>query len=442
LFDQLKPWGKPPSHRWNRSSSNTSKKGFLTPLHSTMMRFITLLLLCLNLTTAQTTPTPTPVAEKVLAALVRVFFFFLRTRHNRTPPPTPLTDFFSFKLSLSFKTSFFSCQFKALKINDVDPSACVNDVAGAGKYLRDFATDLKTSNYTKALDDLGQGISSMSTSVSGCGVKEVESKLDALAAAIKWAKISKLDSVVKVIVGAADLEKDLQALATAVISGDATNIGNALGDLLDQWTAVTGGCTSGSKACTFIDGLLRIVQTVAVDYAPCASAIEPAYAQFEDGVAKMHSQNVTGAVADFASGLDTLAKALDNDSCGLQNLASVLSKVAPKLAAAIVKDNTVVVEYADVYDEIFAAAVAVEDGDVVAFGMAVGRMLQSLRASSCKTVRPLFVACCTFFSFFLVSVVFKLIFFVNFFLFFFSPAPTEILCCTSRHLGHVAIGIQ
>jgi hypothetical protein len=80
-----------------------------------------------------------------------------------------------------------------------------------------------------------------------------------------------------------------------------------------------------------------------------------------------------------------LAKALDNDSCGLQNLASVLSKVAPKLAAAIVKDNTVVVEYADVYDEIFAAAVAVEDGDVVAFGMAVGRMLQSLRASSCKT---------------------------------------------------------
>ena len=40
-----------------------------------MLRIITLLLLCLNLATAaQTTPTPTPVAEKVLAALVRVFF--------------------------------------------------------------------------------------------------------------------------------------------------------------------------------------------------------------------------------------------------------------------------------------------------------------------------------------------------------------------------------
>ena len=39
-----------------------------------MIRIITLLLLSLNLATAQTTPTPTPVAEKVLAALVRVFF--------------------------------------------------------------------------------------------------------------------------------------------------------------------------------------------------------------------------------------------------------------------------------------------------------------------------------------------------------------------------------
>lgn len=267
----------------------------------------------------------------------------------------------------------------------MDPSACVDDVSGAGKYLRDFATDLTAHNYTEALENLGQGISSLSTSVRGCGVPEVESKLDALAAAVKWADISGLDSAVKIIVGATDLEKDLAGLATAISTGSASGIGNALGTVLDEWSAVTGGCTSGSKACTFIDGLLRIVQTVATDYAPCAAAIEPAYVQFENGVANMHSQNVSGAVFDFAQGLDTLANALDNDSCGLQNLAQVLSKVAPKLASAIVKDNTVVVKYAEVYDELFAAAVAVESGDVVGFGMAVGRLLQSLRASDCRT---------------------------------------------------------
>jgi hypothetical protein len=274
-------------------------------------------------------------------------------------------------------------QFKALKITDVDPSACVNDVAGAGKHLRNFADDINNRNYTEALDSLGQGISGLSTAVSGCGVAEVESKLDGLAAAVKWANITGLDNAVKIIVGAANLEKDLEALATSIVSGDPTSIGNALSTVLDEWTAVVGGCKS--KACNFIDGILRIVQTVAQDYAPCEAAIEPAYVQFQDGVVKMHAQNVSGAVEDFAGGLDTLAKALENDSCGLTNLANVLSKVAPKLAKAIVKDNSVIVEYADVYDELFAAAVAVEDGDVVAFGMAVGRMLQSLRASGCKT---------------------------------------------------------
>jgi hypothetical protein len=230
---------------------------------------------------------------------------------------------------------------------------------------------------------LGDGVSSLSTSVSGCGVAEVASKLDALAAAVKWANVSGLDGAVKVLVGAADLEKDLQALGAAIQSGDSTAVGNALGALLDQWTAVAGGCSS--KTCSFVDGILRVVQTVATDYAACDAAIEPAYAQFQAGVAAMHGKNVSGAVQDFASGLDVLAKALADDSCGLAKLADVLSKIAPKLAAAVVKDDSVVVGYANVYDELFAAAVAVEDGDAVAFGMAVGRMLQSLRASNCQT---------------------------------------------------------
>ena len=293
---------------------------------------------------ASPSPAPTPEAEKILAAL-----------------------------------------FKVLKIDDVDPSACVNDVSGAGKDLRDFAVDLKTGNYTEALASLGDGISALSTSVSGCGVAEVESKLDALAAAVKWAKISKLDNAVKILVGAADLEKDVEALGSAIISGDPSQIGSAIGSLLDQWTAVTGGCKDGSKACNFVDGILRIVQTVATDYSACDAAIEPAYTQFQAGVMAMHSKNVTATVEDFSKGLDILAKALTDDSCGLQKLADVIGKLAPKLAAAIVKDDQILVGYANVYDEVFAAAVAVEDGDAVAFGMAVGRMLQSLRASDCKT---------------------------------------------------------
>ena len=117
-----------------------------------------------------------------------------------------------------------------MKINDVDVSTCLKDINGADIKFRDFADEVGTNNYTMAVESLGQGISALSSSVSQCGVEEVQHKLDALALAIKWAKISTkgLDSSVKVLVGASDLWKDMEALATAAKSGDSTNIAKTL----------------------------------------------------------------------------------------------------------------------------------------------------------------------------------------------------------------------
>ena len=99
---------------------------------------------------------------------------------------------------------------------------------------------------------MNKGLSALSSSVAGCGVQEVQTKLDALALSIKFAHINMqgFDKVVSVIVGASDLWKDIQALAQAAKSGDATNIGNAIGTLLNEWTQVTGGCKT-SKGCSF-----------------------------------------------------------------------------------------------------------------------------------------------------------------------------------------------
>ena len=59
-----------------------------------------------------------------------------------------------------------------------------------------------------ALSDLSRGLSALSTSVSGCGLTEVQAKIDMLAAAIKWANISTagFDKDVKIIVDASDLK--------------------------------------------------------------------------------------------------------------------------------------------------------------------------------------------------------------------------------------------
>jgi hypothetical protein len=55
-------------------------------------------------------------------------------------------------------------------------------------------------------------------------------RLDAFAAALHWANATVgLDQAVKVIVGAADLTLDVQALAKAVQASDASAIGSAIG---------------------------------------------------------------------------------------------------------------------------------------------------------------------------------------------------------------------
>jgi hypothetical protein len=224
--------------------------------------------------------------------------------------------------------------YNQLKITDVDTAKCVQDVGGAEAAFRDFATDVTGKNYSMAVGDLSKGISALSTAVDECGVQEVQHKLDALAASIKWANISTagLDHDIEILVDASNLWKDIEALASAVKSKDTTSIGTAIGTLLSDWTAVSGGCKD-NKACDFIDGLLRVLQVVMTDVKPCEVAILPAYTNLTAGMEAFKKKDYTTAILDTASGLDVLAQAISSDACGLKKVGEVLLQVAPKLAA-------------------------------------------------------------------------------------------------------------
>jgi hypothetical protein len=282
--------------------------------------------------------------------------------------------------------------FKLLKITDVDAATCVNDVGGAEVYLKAFAQDIAGKNFSLALDDLSRGLSSLSTSVADCGVVEVQAKIDMLAASIKWANISTagFDKDVKIIVDASDLYNDISALAAAVSAEDPANIGTAISKLLSDWTSITGGCGANSTACKFLDGLLRMVQVVAENVAPCEAAIEPVLTNFTSGFTLFKQKDYTKAVAAIAGGMDDLAKALATDACGLEKVAAVLSEVAPKLASAIVtvENSTAVkilVNAANVYDELYKAATDLESGNIDDFGVEMGLLLAKLRATSCSS---------------------------------------------------------
>jgi len=278
--------------------------------------------------------------------------------------------------------------FKVLKITDVDPAQCVSDVSGAAVALRDFASDVHHKNVSMASRDLAQGLSGLSTSISGCGVQEVQNKLDALAAAVHFADIKYVDDAVKVLVDASDLWNVIDEMANAISSGDPTQIGNAIGDLLSQWSAVMGECKS--NGCKVMDGILRVLQVVAEDITPCESALQPAFASLSDGMASFQKKDFKSALNETAKGLDLFAVALENDACGLKNVGSVLSSLSPALKKAIVqidssKAVSIIVGSADLYDTLYHAAIDLEKGDVAGFGMQMGSLLTQLQSSGCAT---------------------------------------------------------
>lgn len=276
-----------------------------------------------------------------------------------------------------------SALFKVLHI-DADATKCVRDDVGAARQLRDFGTDMSAGNYTNAVTSLGNAISSLSSSVEACNVPALQAKLDALAAALHVGKVSYVDKVFKALIGAASLEKDLQALATSVKKGDSSRIASAINTLLTDFTTITGGCGSNGM-CHLLDGVLRTVMQMENNIKACESAYSPSYLNLTAAAKTFRSNNTLLAVQELASGLDSLGAALSGSSCGVELVGGFISKLAPKLAGAVVKDGSIVVGYANVYDEFYQAVLALESGDIVGFGMQMGRMLQSLKASNCHS---------------------------------------------------------
>jgi hypothetical protein len=88
------------------------------------------------------------------------------------------------------ETKILSVLFKLLHV-DADASQCVSDSTGAANHFRDFAEDYKTKSYEQAIAALSSGFSALSSSISDCGIPQVQHAFDAMALATKFAKISK-----------------------------------------------------------------------------------------------------------------------------------------------------------------------------------------------------------------------------------------------------------
>ena len=273
---------------------------------------------------------------------------------------------------------------------DANPQACVTDGVGVEISLRAFEQELRGGDFPNAMSSLSNAVSYLSTSIQACKVQDVNMKLDALAGAIKFAKISTagLDRSVNVLIGTSDMGTDIEAIAHSVSAADSQGLADALGKTMSDFFMITGGCSSTDKACNMVNGVLSVFQEVARDFGPCKAAILPIVATFESAASAFESKNYKTAVKGFAGALDKTSQALLTRACGLPRIGNLIAKLSPKLATAVVKVQSnggvkIVVKSADVYNALYLAVKAVKSGDYNAFGVQMGSLLRVLRTSSC-----------------------------------------------------------
>lgn len=292
------------------------------------------------------------------------------------------------KLSID-ESKILKVLFKLMKI-DADPSTCISDTTGVSTNIKDFTAEYKAKNYEAAIGSLSHVFSGLSSSIGDCGIPQVAKKFDAAALATKFAKIGKkLDGLDSIVIGASELGHDIEAIVTAAESGNSDNIGNAIGTFLGDWTQITGGC-GDHKGCKLVGGVLRIIQEVAKDIGPCEDALLPAVSKMEASVSSFKSKDYKTAIKNLADSLEDVSLALKKDVCGLQAIGNLIGKLSPKLANAVVtiedsKAVKIMVEAADIYDDIFQLITAIEGGDWNTVGEELGNLLRVLRASGCET---------------------------------------------------------
>ncbi len=278
----------------------------------------------------------------------------------------------------------FSALLKVMSIDDVDVDTCFDDTASTQSDFQNFARDIKTKQGKAAVSDLNKALSSFSTSINDCGVQEIQDKIDAVSTAIHFSEISYVDDVINIIIDATDVSQHITKLALDIESADVNAIAEDINTIVEDWSKFV---DCDSQTCQFIDNLFKILQVVAKDVSgSCLADLESSVSTFEAAVSLFNEKNITGAVAGLAEGFDELALVLANDECQITRLGELIGTLSEKLSEAIISADSIVINGAEIYDDIYKMVTALEAKDYKAFGLYTGKLVTAIQKAGCKSV--------------------------------------------------------
>ena len=264
--------------------------------------------------------------------------------------------------------------------------SCKTDLVATFDELKAGAAAFQAKNYTGGVALTAKGLDTLSLAVSGdaCNLKGVAAVLAQVAPKLEAAIVKDTAGVVKIVVGSAEVYDELYQAAEALARGDLVTFGEQIGLLLQRLRA--SDCTT--KACDVLEGLLEALQLEAGDYRACVAKVDGSFGDFEAAVASFEGKKWVDGAKNLGEGILGLAHAVD--TCGIPKLATIMEDVATKLGAASVAKaignaEQVLVDGADIVDDLGQMQADWSAKNYAAFGADLGQLSQDVSATGCKS---------------------------------------------------------
>eukprot|EP01028_Stygiella_incarcerata_P012108 TRINITY_DN7281_c0_g1_i1.p1 TRINITY_DN7281_c0_g1~~TRINITY_DN7281_c0_g1_i1.p1 ORF type:complete len:881 (-),score=238.83 TRINITY_DN7281_c0_g1_i1:139-2781(-) len=272
---------------------------------------------------------------------------------------------------------------EVLQIVARDMGQCKTDLETALSDFEQAAQDFNNRDYQTAVAEFASALNELAVAFSDCDFVGLSDIIVMEAKKLAGADIQKVSDDVKIIVEGADLYHDIYNCVQDILKKDYRSLGTDLGSLIADIEAV--GCTS--KACQFVDNLLKGLKILVGDLGTCKSGLENAFLDIEASIEAFDDQDYKGFLSNFSSGLDLLAEGVQ--TCQLPALATLLQAEARVLGLGEIKylDKTVqiIVNGADIYNDVFSAVKDFKNDNYAAFGRDIADLLTHLQTLSCSS---------------------------------------------------------
>mmetsp|Transcript_41978 Transcript_41978/g.78506 ORF Transcript_41978/g.78506 Transcript_41978/m.78506 type:complete len:820 (+) Transcript_41978:69-2528(+) len=265
----------------------------------------------------------------------------------------------------------------SMQIGFTDLQGCSANLDKTWVKLETLLSSLETKQWGKSLLWLGGVIGSLGNDVNACGVPSIGKVLQQMAVQLHEDSLAvDLGVAVQFLVKGADITPDIQKIIVDSANKNWAALGSDFGTLSD-WLAST---TCHTFTCKLMEGVLQEADMVLSDLKPCEDELRVAEEDFVSGATLWGEKQHKNALTYFASGLNSLALAVD--ACGLPQELKYLQQEANVLGlgnvSAFGSAVSILVHGRDLAEEIATAWTAFAHQDYRSAGSELQKAVFSL----------------------------------------------------------------